>query len=186
MRILKEALTVHTRKFIVSFALIFCQAFFFNQVYYQYPDILAEKFGMNQQSISRCMLPLSLMNFLSTLLIGPLFDEVGRRVLILITYLTSTILVIINYQIDNFVWRELTIVLLFLFASPASSSANLIASEIFPTSSRTLIMFVMFILSMVGGIAGIWVNNYLVSSLLLATAGIIAFLFCPNSEKKSL
>ena len=128
LRILKEALTIHTRKFIVSFALIFCQAFFFNQVYYQYPDILAEKFGMSQQNVSRYMLPLSLMNFLSTLLIGPLFDEVGRRVLILITYLSSAILVIISYQIDHLVWRELTVIFLFLFASPASSSANLIAS----------------------------------------------------------
>lgn len=82
---LSDTLTTHTLKFAVSFSLIFCQAFFFTQVYYQYPDILAEKFKLRQSEISKYMLPLSLINFASTLLVGPLFDEVGRRVLILIT-----------------------------------------------------------------------------------------------------
>jgi len=34
-------MTAHTKKFVVSFTLIFVQALFFNLVYYQYPDILA-------------------------------------------------------------------------------------------------------------------------------------------------
>lgn len=32
----------------VSFILIFTQALFFNLVYYQYPDILSNKFNLNQ------------------------------------------------------------------------------------------------------------------------------------------
>jgi hypothetical protein len=70
---------------IVSFSLIFCQAFFFTQVYYQYPAILADQFKMSQMDISKYMLPISVINFISTLLLGPFFDEIGRRVLILIT-----------------------------------------------------------------------------------------------------
>ena len=83
------ALHLHTRKVIVSFSLIFCQAFFFNQIYYQYPATLSDKFGFSQQQVSKYMLPISLVNFISTLLLGPFFDEIGRRVLILVTCTTQ-------------------------------------------------------------------------------------------------
>lgn len=43
-----SALRKHTRKFFVAFTLIFTQALFFNLVYYQYPDILANQFGLDQ------------------------------------------------------------------------------------------------------------------------------------------
>lgn len=71
--------------------------------------------------------------------------------------------------------------MLFVFASPASSSANLIASEVFPTASRTIMLFVMFVVSMLGGICGVWLDNYVISSILMIFAGIVAFFLCPNS-----
>lgn len=76
--------------------------------------------------------------------------------------------------------------LLFIFASPAGSSANLIASEIFPTSSRTIMLFVMFIVSMMGGSVGVWFDNYIVASIMMIAAGVVAFIFCPDSENKTL
>ena len=78
------------------------------------------------------------------------------------------------------------ICLLFVFASPASSSANLIASEIFPTSSRTIMLFVMFMVSMLGGSIGVWFDYYLLAAVLMFSAGVVGFLFCPDSENKSL
>jgi Na+(H+)/acetate symporter ActP len=78
------------------------------------------------------------------------------------------------------------VTLLFVFASPAGSSANLIASEIFPTASRTIVLFVMFMVSMLGGMCGVWFDNYLAASILMVVAGVAAFIFCPNSENKSL
>ena len=83
-------------------------------------------------------------------------------------------------------WREVLMCVLFIFASPAGSSANLIASEIFPTSSRTIMLFVMFIVSMLGGSVGVWFDNYVVAALMMFTAGVLGFLFCPNSENKTL
>ena len=69
----------------MSFTLIFTQAFFFNLVYYQYPDILANQFQLDQSEVSLYMLPLAIISFASTLIIGPFFDKVGRRKLLLIT-----------------------------------------------------------------------------------------------------
>lgn len=76
--------------------------------------------------------------------------------------------------------------LAFLFASPASSSANLISSEIFPTGSRTIMLCIMFMNSMLGGMIGVWVDNYFISAALMILAALIAFIFCPNAEKKTL
>ena len=83
--LLLEGITKHTRKFAVSFTLIFTQALFFNLIYYQYPDILSSKFGLSQHQVSLYMLPLSAISFLSTLFLGPLFDNIGRRKLLLVT-----------------------------------------------------------------------------------------------------
>ena len=68
-----------------------------------------------------------------------------------------------------------------MFASPAGSSANLIASEIFPTSSRTIMLFVMFMVSMLGGSVGVWFDNHIAAAVLMCMAGVFAFLCCPNS-----
>jgi MFS family permease len=81
------------------------------------------------------MLPLAFASFVSTLFIGPFFDKVGRRKLLLLTCIfgliadgLSGIILITSYQIDNLALREISVVILFIFASPAGSSANLIAS----------------------------------------------------------
>lgn len=68
-------------------------------------------------------------------------------------------------------------VLLFLVSSPAASSANLTASELFPTESRSLILSLMFVLGMIGGICGVWVKSFLVSGLLMLCAGLVGWRF---------
>ena len=78
-------MTLHTKKFIVSFTLIFSQAFFFNLVYYQFPEVLATKFKLDQEEISMYMLPLTITCFISTIVVGPYFDKIGRKVLLLLT-----------------------------------------------------------------------------------------------------
>ncbi len=45
---------------------------------------------------------------------------------------------------------------------------------------------IMFMNSMLGGMVGVWVDNYIVSAALMIMAALIAFIFCPNAEKKTL
>ena len=95
-------------------------------------------------------------------------------------------LLLISYSIEPLSIREIIVVLMFLFASPAGSSANLICSEVFPTASRTIVLFIMFVVSMMGGMVGVWFDNYIVAGVLMIVVGILGFLFCPNSENKTL
>lgn len=134
------------------------------------------------------MLPLSLSSFFSTLIVGPLFDKFGRKLLLLITCnffesldgFSGTLLILSQFIKDLF-WLEIFICVMFFFTSPAGSSANLIASEIFPTSSRTLILFVMFIAGMFGGIGGVWSDTVYFGSILMILAGILGYFLCPAS-----
>lgn len=73
-----------------------------------------------------------------------------------------------------------------MFGSPASSASNLIASEIFPTSTRPIVLSIIFVCGMFGGMCGVWVDNYYISGGLMITGGLVGYLFCPNAENKSL
>ena len=46
------------------------------------------------------MVPLSLSSFLSTLVVGPLFDKIGRKQLLLVTYACSGVLLIMSQLIE--------------------------------------------------------------------------------------
>jgi hypothetical protein len=47
-------------------------------------------------------------------------------------------------------------------------------------------LFVMFMVAMLGGSVGVWFDNYVVAGVMMIGAGVLGFLFCPNSENKSL
>lgn len=64
---------------------MFTQAFFFNLVYYKFPATLEKVYRLSQDQIGFYMLPLSLSSFVSALIVGPLFDKIGRKQLLLIT-----------------------------------------------------------------------------------------------------
>ena len=47
-------------------------------------------------------------------------------------------------------------------------------------------LFVMFMVSMLGGSVGVWFDNHYIAAAMMIAAGILAFLYCPDSENKSL
>lgn len=65
--------------------LIYSQAFFFNLIYYQFPIELKKKYDFSQRQISAYMIPLSICTIISTVLVGPLFDKIGRKQMLLLT-----------------------------------------------------------------------------------------------------
>lgn len=76
---------------IVSAALIFSQAFFFNSLYYKYPLILAAH-GVEETDgtshlivVGKYMIQLSIVSFLGPVCFGKLFDTIGRRIMCLAT-----------------------------------------------------------------------------------------------------
>ena len=140
------------------------------------------------------MLPLSICSFLSTLAIGPLFDRIGRKMMLLITCTDKLILdsatgiIVILTQLIASSAPILLIMtcFMFIFGSPAASAANLIASEIFPTATRPIVLSLIFMLGMLGGMCGIWIDNHYITGVLMLLSGITGWRLCPAAEGKSL
>ncbi len=119
------------------------QSFLYNSVFFTFGLILANFYHVPEQHIGFYVLPLAIGNFCGPLLLGSLFDTVGRRKMIAGTFAVSGLLLLLTAYL--FAAGFLTQVtqtaawcVIFFFASAAASSAYLTASEIFPLETRAL------------------------------------------------
>src|SRR5262249_39655742 len=116
------------------------------------------------------LLPFALGNFLGPLLLGPLFDHVGRKPMIATTYAVSGfLLAVVGYLFsrDLVSVEAITVgwMIVFFFASAAASSAYLTVGEIFPLEIRALaIAFFYAIGTGVGGVVGPWLLGALIDT----------------------
>jgi MFS family permease len=184
----RERLTVHPRKSfgftliframlgkyrgrsVLALALMIAQAFLFNAVFFSYGLVLTKFHGVAEEGTGGYLVTLAVSNFLGPLLLGPLFDTVGRRTMIAGTYAISGLLLIataIAFGLDVFsAWTQtLAWMLIFFFASAAASSAYLTASEIFPLETRALAIAIFYALgTAIGGSAAPLLFGYLVGT----------------------
>ncbi len=115
---------------------------------------------MPAEQVGWYVLPLALGNFCGPLLLGRLFDVVGRRVMISFTYATSGMLLALNGYAFQQGWLDVTQqaaawMVIFFFASAAASSAYLTVAETFPLEIRALAIAVFYAFGTgLGGIIG--------------------------------
>jgi len=88
------------------------------------------------------MMPLTIANFLGTIFLGSLFDTLGRKIMIVLTYTISGLILlligclILYTELSLFLYVSLFF-LLFFIASPGASAAHLTVSELFPSEMRS-------------------------------------------------
>jgi len=150
----------HRRRAFIGLALMASQAFFYNAIFFTYALILTDFYAVPAADVGWYILPFAAGNFLGPLLLGRLFDTVGRRVMITFTYAVSGLLLagtgylfamgVLSAEAQTIAWM-----VVFFFASAAASSAYLTVSECFPLEIRALaIAFFYAIGTAVGGVAG--------------------------------
>ncbi len=190
----------------VGLTLMAAQAFFYNAIFFTYALILTDFYGIRADRIGYYLLPFALGNFLGPLLLGRLFDTIGRRPMIAFTYAMSGILLavtghlfvrgIVSAEIQTLSWM-----VIFFFASAAASSAYLTVSETFPLEIRALaIAFFYAVGTGIGGVAGpflfgalidsgsrtsVFVGYLFASALMLLAAG-VAWRWGIAAERKPL
>lgn len=191
---------------LVGLSLMVAQAFFYNAIFFTYALVLTDFFAIPAANVGWYILPFAAGNFLGPLLLGSLFDTVGRRVMIALTYSVSGILLavsgylfsigVLSAQTQTIAWM-----VIFFFASPAASAAYLTVSETFPLEIRALAIALFYAIGTgIGGIAGpmlfgvlidtgsrdsVFVG-YLLGSALMVAAALIAWRYCIDAECKSL
>ncbi len=146
------------------------QAFFYNAIFFTYALVLQRFFHIADERIGLYILPFAAGNFLGPLVLGRLFDSVGRKAMIVITYATSGILLLITAVLfangmlsatgQTVAWS-----IVFFFASAAASAAYLTVGESFPLEIRALTIAVFYAFgTALGGVAGPWLFSILIGS----------------------
>jgi MFS family permease len=196
----------HRGRTLVGLSLMAAQAFFYNAIFFTYALVLTDFYGVPAERVGWYILPFAAGNFLGPLLLGRLFDVLGRRTMIAFTYIISGVLLAgcgalfaqgtLGAAGQTFAWT-----VIFFFASAAASSAYLTVSETFPLEIRALaIAFFYAVGTGIGGIAGPWLfgvlidtgsrlslfAGYLLGAVLMIAAGVIAALFAVAAERKPL
>lgn len=204
--VMRTLFVSHRPRTLVALALMSSQAFFYNAIFFSYALILTDFYDVPSNAIGWFILPFAAGNFLGPLLLGRLFDSLGRRPMIASTYVLSGILLAVTgflFARDLLTASQLTACwsVVFFFASAAASSAYLTVSETYPLEIRALAIAVFYALgTALGGVAGPWVfgalidtgsrisvfGGYLFGALLMIGAGLIAGKFAVRAERRSL
>ncbi|MFD8740121.1 MFS transporter [Streptomyces sp. NPDC059618] len=190
----------------LGLALFVGQAFLYNAITFGFGSILTTFFDVPTGGTGYYFAVIAAGNFLGPLLLGKLFDTVGRRVMISSTYLISGLLLFVTaWLFDQGSLNAVTMtacwcVVLF-FASAGASSAYLTVSEVFPMETRAMaIAFFYAIGTAAGGISGPLVFADLTKSgvvadtvlafqigaSLMCAAGLVAVFLAVRAEGRSL
>src|SRR5258706_15515743 len=146
------------------------QAFFYNAIFFPYALVLTRFQGVPDSQVGRYIFPFAVANFLGPLVLGPLFDRVGRRRMIALTYgLSGVGLAATGYAFMQG-WLDapaqtLCWSLVFFLASAAASSAYLTVSEVFPLEMRALSISIFYAVGTgAGGFAAPWLFGLLIET----------------------
>jgi MFS family permease len=160
----------YPKRAVLGLVLMGSQAFFYNAIFFSYALVLTKFYDVPSASIGWYILPFALGNFCGPLLLGPLFDHIGRKPMIASTYaISGVLLAIVGYLFREGLVdaRQLTLCWtgIFFFASAAASAAYLTVSESFPIEARALaIAFFYAVGTALGGVVSPWLFGTLVGS----------------------
>jgi MFS family permease len=148
------------RRTVLGITLMACQAFCYNAIFFTYALVLTKFYGIAARDVGWYLLPFALGNLLGPLLLGPLFDSIGRRVMITLTYAVAGILMALSGWAFQQGWlsaweQTLAWTVIFFFASPAASAAYLTVGEAFPLEMRAMAIALFYAFgTAIGGVAG--------------------------------
>jgi MFS family permease len=202
----RTLLYTYRQRSLVGLALMVAQAFFYNAIFFTYALVLSSFFHIPSNHIGWYILPFAAGNFLGPLLLGRLFDTIGRRAMIAFTYGISGILLAVSgylfaagyltAQTQTIAWM-----VIFFFASPAASAAYLTVSETFPLEVRALAIAMFYAIGTgIGGVAGPALfgalidtgsrtsvfAGYCLGSVLMIAAALIGWRYGVAAERRSL
>jgi MFS family permease len=203
--IAKTMFTQYPRRTVLGFSLFIGQAFLYNAITFGYAQILQTFFHVKTNP-GYYFAVIAVGNLLGPLVLGRLFDTIGRKPMIAGTYLTSGLLLLgTAYLFDRGSLTATTMTAcwcaVLFFASAGSSSAYLTVSEVFPMETRALaIAFFYAIGTGAGGIAGPLLFSSLVSTgkvpdtvlafsigaVLMIGAGVTEIFLGVKAERQSL
>ena len=197
----------HRTRSVLGLMLMVAQAFFYNAAgFFSIPLILSKYYRVTPGDVSLHLLWFALGNALGPVLLGPLFDRVGRKPMIIATYTASGVLLAVTgllFERNLLTPTTQTVAwsVVFFIASCASSAAYLTVSEIFPLELRAVAISLFYAAgTLVGGVAapsifgrliqsgsrGELFGGYLAAMVLMLAAAAAELIWGVQAEGKSL
>ncbi|WP_076999282.1 MFS transporter [Variovorax sp. KK3] len=206
----REVMQVLVRRYpqrsAVALALMISQAFFYNAIFFTYALVLTRFHAVPEGQVALYIFPFALGNVLGPLILGPLFDRVGRRRMIALTYIGAGVGLaltgwafmqgMLDARSQALAWSAV-----FFLASAAASSAYLTVSEVFPLEMRAIAIAIFYAVGTgAGGFVapvlfgalietgsrGAVAVGYAIGAALVVVAGLMALRFAVDAERKPL
>jgi len=202
----RTVFSTYRQRALLGLVLMSSQAFFYNAIFFTFALVLTDFYGIGTDQVGWYILPFAAGNFLGPLLLGRLFDTLGRRAMITFTYGASGVLLALSgylFSIGALSAQGQTVawMVIFFFASPAASAAYLTVGETFPLEVRALAIALFYAIGTgLGGVAGPALfgalidtgsrmsvfYGYLFGAALMIAAAAVAWRYCIATERRSL
>ena len=196
----------YTKRAILGATLMITQSFLYNAIFFTYTLVLTKFYGVSATSAPVYLIAFAIGNLAGPLLLGKLFDTVGRRKMITGTYGISGILLAVSaimFQAGmlNATTQTIAWCVIFFFASAGASSAYLTVSEIFPVEVRAKAIAIFFAIAQCFGAIGPvfygWLIGdgsdptkltigYLVGAAIMVIGGLVEWFIGVDAEQRSL
>lgn len=206
LEIAKVAFTRYPRRAILGLSLFVGQAFLYNGVTFNLGTLLSGFYDVGAGMVPLFYIMWALSNFIGPVVLGRLFDTVGRKPMIALSYIGSAavavVLAFVFVTRAGGVWAFIGVLAAtFFLASAGASAAYLTVSEIFPMETRALaIAFFYAVGTAIGGISGpllfaqligsgerglvMW--SFLIGAVVMAAAGVVELWLGVAAEQRPL
>jgi MFS family permease len=168
--ILGNMLGENRARSILGLALMVGQSFFFNAVFFTYALIGKKFFHLSDERLPLQLLPFAVASFLGPIILGKLFDTIGRKPMITATYgIAGLMLAGVCYPFAHgtigLKGLGICFTAIFFVASSAASAAYLTVSEIFPLEMRAFAIAVFYAIgTLIGGVGAPLLFGELIST----------------------
>lgn len=204
--VVRSLFAFYPKRTLLGITLMTTQAFCYNAIFFTYALILTKFYGIAPGSVGLYLLPFALGNVLGPLLLGHLFDTVGRKAMIALTYTLSGLIMlvtgwlfaqgIVGAGVQTALWT-----VNFFFASCGASAAYLTVGESFPLEVRARAIGIFYAFgTALGGITGPLIFGALIESgargdvflgyvlggVLMVIAGAVEMWIGVKAERQSL
>jgi len=165
----KHVIKEYPDRGVLGLALMSSQAVLYNATLFGMVSVMTTFFHASKDNAPLYIIPFAFGNLLGPWLLGPLFDTVGRKVMISSTYIISgAILLLTAWLFHNGSLSALTLTICwsicFFFASAGASAAYLTVSEIFPMETRAMAIALFYAIGTGIAIAAPWTFGKLIQT----------------------
>ncbi len=206
LTLLRLILHTYPKRAVLGGTLMITQSFLYNAIFFTYALVLTKFYHVTDNAVPLYGLAFAVGNLAAPLLLGHLFDTLGRRKMISGTYLISGAVLafsawlfyagVLNAAGQTLIW-----IVIFFFASAGASAGYLMVSEIFPIEIRAEAIAVFFAIAQVFGAIGPILYGaligtgssrtgltigYMIGGVLMIIGGLVEVFLGIDAEGKSL